>query len=101
MSEQEQDAIVGRLMRERKNAKRQLAIMSAEIATIASSLRDVADALRDIAADANLSVAIRALQAGPLAKCDNAKLLAFLVEYTVARSAVSRMEQQLHELDVE
>lgn len=101
MSDQEQDAVVGRLVRDSANAKRKAAAMKTELEEIAKELVALVNALHhNIHSDVQLVAARRHIHDGLLAGYDFSKLIAFLEEYTEVRKSIEHMERRLLELGV-
>lgn len=103
MSEQEQDVVLGRFLREHGEAKRKLVAMQAEMERYQKAFTALASTLsKDNVHDAfSLTTAKRELEKLPLSEFDFSKLLEFLNEYTELRKSVTAGRSRLRDLGVD
>lgn len=99
MSEQEQDAATGRMVREHADRKRKLAAMTAELERLKKAFESLANCLgHNVHTDFNLTTTRREIEKEPLSQFDFGKLIGFLVEFTELRQSVESGEARLGEL---
>lgn len=102
MSEQEQDLLTGRFLREHADAKRKLVAMNTQLERYSKAFASLASCLsRNVHAEFNLDTAKREIAQLPLSEFDFGKLLAFLEEYTELRKSVTEGNLKLRELGID
>jgi hypothetical protein len=101
MSDQEQDAAVGRLVREYGESKRRLAAMNAELDAIKKAFQELVNGLgQNIAADSNLTVTRRVVEKTVLSQYDLTKLIKFLESFTELRTSMEQIEHRFLEFGI-
>ncbi|HEY1205075.1 MAG: hypothetical protein ABSH46_19825 [Bryobacteraceae bacterium] len=99
MSEEEQDAVIGRLVREHAEKKRRLLAMVSELERYREAFASLASGLaHNINPEFNLTVTQREISNAPLSQFDFTKLTSFLQELTDLRKSVEREAPKLREL---
>lgn len=102
MSDQEQDVLMGRFVREHSDAKRKLVAMQTQLERYEKGFTTLANALgRNDRDDFNLLVAKRHIDELPLSEFNLAALVAFLEEYTELRKTVSAGKARLRALGID
>ncbi len=102
MSEQEQDALIGRFLREHAEAKRKLATMQTQMERYSKAFSSLSGCLsNNVHDDFNLITAERELDKLPLSEFDFGKLREFLKEYTELRKSVTAGRARLREFGIE
>lgn len=101
MSEQEQDAVIGRLVRDHSDAKKKEAVMKTKLEQLHKAFSSLANGLAYNAdPSVNLVSVKRELQNESLASYEFGRLTAFLEEYAEVHQDVCRMNVRLKELGI-
>jgi hypothetical protein len=101
MSEQEQDAVIGRTLRELADAKRKLTAMEAERERYEAAFKMLTSGLSyNVDPNFNAAVVARNVSHEPLSRFDFSKLVDFFREYSETRVAVQRGEKTMRDMGV-
>lgn len=102
MSEAEQDASIGRMVKELAENKRKLTAMTAELERYEKAFKSLASSLsNNVAAEFNLKCVTRDLHTFPVLEGFGLEpLVAFLEEYTQVRKSVESGTANLRQLGV-